>query len=367
MKTALTVLLFIAFATAVPADILVLKGEENTFTLYGFAKFDATYQDHAMNSWVAPRYPKYDTPENDVSSTNLTAMNSRFGFKWTGPVLASGTRVSGGFEFDIYDGTSRNQMKLRTRLAFLELKGAFYSLIAGQHWDLFGAGLPKTLLSNGFYWETGNTGFRRAQVRYTRLLGETQDLAVSVGDPTTDASILSDMPVVQTRYGVKWGSDQKSGLGLFAAYCREKVESQTLPIEGAGLDFSFAITPVFTIMGEVATGKNLKIFLTRAGYFKKEGGAWEAQKVTAGWVEGVYSGAVLDVYAGYAEERYPDPVPAGTLPDSSAIFGGLIHKLGKGVTYGVEFTQFSGDYQLWPSGKTKAVANQVDLAICYTF
>ena len=363
MRGLLPVLLVLALAAFAGADILILKGEANAFSFYGFAKFDAAYQDHAMNNLVAARYPKPETPENDDDSTNFTAMNSRFGFKWTGPALTSGTKILGGFEFDLFDAATRNQMKFRTRLAFLELRGARYSLIAGQHWDLFGAGLPKSLITNGFYWETGNTGFRRAQLRYTRTVSDSQDLAISVGDPSTEAAIYANMPVIQARYGFKWGADRKSGVGVFAAYSKEKIEGRSLPIEGAGFDLSAALTPSLTLLAEVSSGKNLKIFLSRAGYYKDGNGAYRGQETTAGYLQLIYAYRTLELYAGYATERFNEPVPATTLGDSDAAFAGIVHKLGQGISYGLELTRFSGDYRDLP----RAEANQATFSMTYSF
>lgn len=363
MRVLLPFLLVIAFAGAVPADILVMKGEENTFSFYGFARLEAAYQDHVMNHLVASRYPKPNTPEFDDDSTNLTAMNSRFGFKWTGPALASGTWVGGGFEFDLFDTTTRNQMKFRTRLAFLELKGAKYSLIAGQHWDLFGAGLTKSLITNGFYWETGNTGFRRAQLRYTRYLGESQDLAFLIGDPSTEAAIYNSMPIFQARYGFKWGAGKKSGFGVYAAYGEEKVEGQKIPIEGIGLDLNAALTPSLTLLAELSSGKNLKIFLSRAGYFKDAEGEYRGQETLAGFLQMIYTTGPVELYAGYAAEIIDDPVPTTTLGDSDAAYVGAVHTLGKGVSYGLELTRFTGDYE----DMKKATAHQATFAFTYSF
>ncbi len=363
MIRSLPILLVLALGASAPADISLVKGEENTVSFYGFLRLEAAYQDHGMNHLVASRYPMPDEPEYDDDSVNLTAMNSRFGFKWTGPALPGGTRIGGGFEFDLFDPSSRNQMKARTRLAFLELKGDQYSLIAGQHWDLFGAGLTRSLITNGFYWETGNTGFRRAQLRYTRFLGDAQDLAVSVGDPATAAGIFNGMPVFQARYGFKWGDGKRSGAGVYAAWGEEKVEGQAVPIEGMGFDLSWAVSPSLTLLAELSTGKNLKIFLSRAGTRPLADGGIRGQKTVAGFLQVIYTVNRVELYAGYATERFDDPIPTRTLGDSDAVYGGTVHNLGRGVSYGLELTRFTGDYE----GMNQAKAHQATFAFTYSF
>ena len=68
----------------------------------------------------------------------------------------------------------------------------------------------------------------------------------------------------------------------------------------------------------------------------------------------LYTAGAVELYAGYATERFDDPVPASTLGDSDAAYAGVVHTLGKGVSYGLELTRFSGDYE----GMKKATANQ---------
>ncbi|OGF67378.1 MAG: hypothetical protein A2Y62_00425 [Candidatus Fischerbacteria bacterium RBG_13_37_8] len=348
-----SLLVVIALTTPSLADITLLQSDTHKFIFYGFLKFDAIFQDHAMNSLTAPRYPKPDTPENDFSSTNFTAMNTRFGFKWTGPEIFNGTKINGHFEFDLFDGSSRNQMQVRSRLAFLELRGTHYSIIAGQHWDVFAAGLPLSLLTNGFYWQTGNVGFRRAQIRYTRFFGSSE-FAFALSDPTTDAGILSKMPIMQARFSTK--IKENANIGISFAYGKEKIGEDNQDEKGVSADFKFPFSGKFTIMGEVTYGQNLKVFLSRASI---------GQNVLGGWLELVYSSKKIDCYIGFAAELLTDDehVAASELKDSNAVFFTLIHKLGKGVSYGIEFTRFSGDYKDLGSSS----ANQLNFAMQYSF
>jgi hypothetical protein len=53
------------------AAIKIVDKEKCKLNLYGFFKFDATYQDNPMNSLIAPRYAKF----GDGNYTNFTAMN----------------------------------------------------------------------------------------------------------------------------------------------------------------------------------------------------------------------------------------------------------------------------------------------------
>ncbi len=349
----LSAALFVLFVLPVKADITLLKNDNYNFNFYGFFQFDAVYQSYMMNSYNAPRYPLPDSITNDDSTTNFSAMNSRFGLKWDGPTVYGETKIKGCYEWDLFDATSRNQMKFRTRLAYLELRGKNYSIIAGQHWDIFTGGLPYTLITNGFYWETGNMGFRRAQFRYTRFW-EKGEFAVSLSDPTTDNAIKNGTPLLSARYAYKM--ENNGYFALSATYGQEDLKTGTYPdriddsvdMWGVSIDAKIPVTERFSILGEITTGEDLKPFLSRAGYYydaveKRFGG----MSTTAGWLEFLYSGEKVDFYLGYSRENLTDEdyIADGSLQNDDAAFIGLIHKLGRGVSYGIEITKFNGDYK----------------------
>lgn len=329
--------------------IKLLETDSHTLSLYGFLKFDATYQDGGINSLVAPRF----ATGGDEDSTNFTAMHTRFGLKWKGPEVFDGTNVFGHLEWDLFDSSSRNQMRFRTRLAYLELRNDSMSLVAGQHWDVFAAGLPKTLLTNGFYWQTGNVGFRRAQIRYTALF-DSGEFAIALADPTSTEGINSAMPVVEARYAFKWS--KKGVFGLSAAWGEEDVMGESEDVIGFSLDFKVPFGESWILMGEATSGENLDIFLSRSGI---------GTDTTAGWLELVYSGKKLDWYLGYGTEMLDDDgLSDAALQDTTAIFMGLIHKLGSGFSYGVEITSFESDFVGLDDTED---AMQLDFAVTYSF
>jgi hypothetical protein len=179
------------------ADIKLVDTDVNKLSLYGWIKGDATYQDDDMNDKVAPRFAVSDGD----NGTNLTAMHSRFGLKWGGPALDNGWKADAVFEFDLFDGGSQNQMKLRNRLAAFTLSKDRHSVLVGQHWDIFSPLGPTTLMTNGYLWQTGNLGFRRAQARYT-YKGDFFEYAGSINDPSMSGeSAETDSPIFEGRVG----------------------------------------------------------------------------------------------------------------------------------------------------------------------
>jgi hypothetical protein len=356
----LGVVAMLAISVPAAADITIADTGENKLDFYGFLKLDATFQDDDMNSLIAPRYAN-DVGTPDGNTTGFTAMHSRFGLKWAGPEVKTGLTINGCLEWDLFDGDAghRNQMEFRTRLAYLELRSKDYSVIAGQHWDIFAAGGPTTTLTNGYYWQTGNVGFRRAQVRYTRNF-PTGNLAVSLNDPTTDAGLESGLPIIEARYA--W-TPPKGHLALSAAYGAEDTGADDVPVFGVAVDGTVRFNDQFSLMGELYTGENLDVFLSRSGITGDEG-----QDVMGGFVEVVYTVPTRPVtlYAGIAVENLTDDdqIAAGGLENTAAYFVGCTYGLGRGVSIGGEITGFNSEYT---GGADDRDALQLNMTVMYSF
>ncbi len=147
-------------------------------------------------------FPRYALPGD--GNLYLSATHTRFGFKYAGTPLSNGMNVAAVLEWDFFDITSPNQMKLRFRQGYFTLAKNNHSLLFGQAWDLFSPLGPTTLMTNGYLWQTGNLGFRHAQVRYAYSAPHF-DFAVSVNDPAGSGGWSAKMPVLQGRLVSSWG------------------------------------------------------------------------------------------------------------------------------------------------------------------
>ncbi len=273
-RTNFWVLIFI-FTCLLPVQSLAIElgsGDKGTIKFTGFLKMDMTYQDAGMNSYTAPRYALDNGSDGEL---NFTAMHSRFGLKWTGLELDNGIVVGGTLEWDLF-GASRNQMQFRTRHAFMTLKKNGSTFLFGQTWDVFSPLGPTTLMTNGYMWQVGNLGFRRAQARYTYVSGGTS-IAVSVNDPTTDGGLKSKSPMVESRIGFAFGDSVKAKVGLSGAYAKDDRSTTDLgnevTVSGFSLDWMVNFAKNMTWKGEYATGQNLGVFLSRGKvYFNETAG-----------------------------------------------------------------------------------------------
>jgi hypothetical protein len=334
------------------ADLTLFSNQNQDLNFYGFVKLDATYQSDGTNSLVAPRF----ATGGDESAMNLTAMHSRFGLKWNGPDLKNGYRTGAVLEFDLFDPTSNNQMQFRDRLAAFTLTREETVWLFGQHWDVFSPLNPTTLMTNGNLWNTGNLGFRRAQVRWSGKASKSGlEWAASVNDPSTgDTAPSSESPILQGRLGFDL---RQADIGVSGALGDDESTGDKETVAGLSVDW---VVPVKTlsIKGEAAFGENLGVFLSRSGI---------EQDVFAMWAELVQNEAASnDWWVGLGLENV-DNVSAG-VEDTRVLFGGYQWKLagaagGSPVRLGLEGARFDTDV----AGGGSESATQVIFSTQYTF
>jgi hypothetical protein len=347
---------------AIPSGIHGAIKLTDNFSLYGFIKLDVHYQDSGMNSIVAPRYAA--PGEGNLA---LTAMNTRFGFKWEAPKPCKGWTIGAQLEWDLFDGASANQMKFRTRHANFTLKKGSSNFLFGQFWDLFAPLGPTTLMTNGYLWQVGNVGFRRAQMRYT-YSSERFSFGASINDPTSDGARETKVPIFESRLGVSFAPGKT--IGVSAAYGKERNGAGTplqtdVTIMGVCLDWNLRFTP-FTIIGEFATGENLKNFLSRANvYVDNIGLKFDGKKVNSFWGQIVYS-KKCSFWVGYSFENFTDTSQLATLElkDVACIFAGIKCALCDGVSFGLEYAHFISKYYL---GTVDDKTNQLIASFIYSF
>lgn len=335
----------------------------DNFFIYGFVKLDAHYQDGTVNHIIASRYAKAGD-----GNLALTAMNTRMGFQWAGATIGSGWKIGAQLEWDLFDGSSANQMKLRTRHLNFTLSKNSSKFLFGQFWDVFGPIGPTTLNTNGYMWQTGNIGFRRAQIRYTYSSGST-DFAISLNDPTSAEGRAKKMPIIEARFGLNLGAKGKIKIGVSGAYGTESYSvggyENDVNIMGVCLDWTIPLSNV-TLKGEFTTGENLRNFLSKAHTYDNVAALEkEGKKVKAFWAELIYKASKkFNAWAGYAFESFSaDQLSDGDLDDTNCIFVGIKYIAGGGVSFGLEYTNFLSKHLNDDDQKT----NQFALSFIYGF
>ncbi len=353
-------------------DVSIIDTEKNKLQLFGFFKLDAVYQDGGVNGLT---FPRYAMPGD--GNLYLSATHSRFGFKYAGAPLSNGTfGVAAVLEWDFFDTTSPNQMKLRFRQGYFTLAKKGHSMLFGQAWDLFSPLGPTTLMTNGYLWQTGNLGFRHAQIRYA-YSAPRFDFAVSVNDPAGSGGWSAKMPVLQARLAFKSGGAAKIQVGLSGIYGRENAKinfteaqiENKVNIDGLSLDWNLILCKHLTLKGEYAFGENLAYVSSRAAVFTDydsslQPSSIKAKNVSSFWSELLLARNKWNGWLGYAFEDLREEGQLqhfGLLKKTSCLLAGMQYAVGSGVSFGLEYSHFLSETPQWNSGtfSTKARTNQV--------
>ena len=241
---------------------------------------------------------------------------------------------------------------------------------------MFGPIGPTTLNTNGYLWQTGNIGFRRAQIRYTYKT-DAFNFAVSINDPTSDAARSTHLPILESRIGLSLGAGKKISLGVSGVYGTED-HSGVVVVNGSetaydnqvniqGICFDWTVPfSRFSFSGEFTVGQNLNNFLSRSKvYDNKVTMEIEGGKVTAFWAELTYRpDKKINTWAGYAFENLDEQqLSNGALNDTRCIFAGIQYSMGSGVSFGVEYTNYLSKYLNTDELKT----NQFIFSCIYSF
>lgn len=343
--------------------------------LYGKIKADAAFDTSRTNTGNFARWVEHESTNQDDHELNMTANETRLGLRFTGPDVGD-AKTSGLIEMDFYGGGAENKANPMLRHAYMKMDWAKYglSLLAGQTWDVISP-LNPTVLNYSVQWWAGNIGYRRPQIRLTKVcdLGggtslkfETA-LARSIGRRATDDNVVyydpgdsgedSGLPSFQARASLMFPflAGQKATIGTSGHYACEEYDTdltgrnQKANSWSANLDFDLPIASWLRVKGEMFTGENLDAYLggIGQGVVIANGRLTEIQG-TGGWLAaslGPWGPWSFNV--GYSGEFIDDGdvINANTRTCNSAIFGNAIYKINANTSVGVEVSRWRTDYK----------------------
>lgn len=255
--------------------------------VYGFMRFDMAYDnssvksffDGAGNGWALPEGTK-----SDDDSFEATARVTRFGIKAQSKG-EEGLVVSGVIEADFCgDGTSSSaEPRLRHGYVKLDWPDDGFSILGGQTWDVVSPLYPN-MVDAAVGWFSGNIGFRRPQLRATKIFdldGESNvEFAAAISRPADsstyptaiDSGTDSGVPNFQGRVALTTPMlfERKATIGLSSHYGREEIDynaggSDDFKSHSLNLDFTQPITDMLSFKGELYEGRNLDSYLGGIG------------------------------------------------------------------------------------------------------
>jgi len=376
-------------ALAVLSVLLCASAHAGTTpTFYGFVGLDASL-DSAMTDNGNYAYlvlPYVDGEEDD--EFNVTANRSRLGVKLDGPD-GENVDVSGRIEFDFYGGGAENKANPRLRHAYVELRSSAVDVLAGQTWDVFSPLIPTTLNFIAL-WKSGNTGYRRPQIRLTKAVQVTDNAKVTVaasanrsmgrGYDGEDAGV----PSFQGRaaFATKFVGGKFLEVGVSGLWGREEsayadslgaVTTYELDSTGFAVDASVPLGEKVALKGEYFSGKNLRAYL--GGVFQgiadvpsDEARGVEPVEVEAtGWWGQLTlrpaSELAFNVGAGSDDPDLPDGDTTNEIEKNSTYFGNVVWTVAPSVTIGAEYARFETEYV----GDKTYENNRMQLSFVYKF
>ncbi|MCL2622756.1 MAG: hypothetical protein FWD31_03725 [Planctomycetaceae bacterium] len=359
-----------------------------TFTPYGFINVSTSYETQrtVMGDFVLySRSPDLDGGGH--SGFHIDPKSSRLGMKIHGPDVpwhCHCVKTSALFEIDFqgnnFAGT-RNRGAVMMRRAFVDFTCDDTRLLVGQEWDVISPLVPQSLNyvpgSN-----TGNIGYRRAQVRLERTRKWNRDFSTIwqialcdnvPNDYLTDTRVNianSGWPMLQGRFATTFGHNPFADCApctigisghvgeLTHDYTTSNIGRRRHETWSANLDVEVPLTARLQLTSELYTGTNLSPLLAGIGqgvdlYSPGPNGTFvfnpRSAEAYGGWVNLNFKMTKkFQVNAGYCVERMRNTLAGnfdGTARDKNQMlfFNGIYNWTDQFLT-GLEVSQWRTDW-----------------------
>ena len=280
------------------------------------------------------------------------------------------------------------------RQAYLEMKFPAFDLLAGQTADVL-APLNPTTLNYIVLWKSGNVGYRRPQIRFTkstaiaegtkltamaslnRNMGRAED-GENMGQPSFQGRLAIGRPIIGSQAAVLgvsglYGKEMDAGENEFESTC-------------IAVDLSIPLGSEVTLSGEYFTGRNLGVYLGGVGQgilactldtLSQQRDVRDVEIEASGWWGQLSirpSKAIeINVCAGADDPRIPDRVVIPDLPTlppiekNTTYYGNLIWNATPSSYVGVEYDFIETEYVGIEEDPTAYEDSRVQLSFGYRF
>jgi hypothetical protein len=362
--------------------------------IYGFARGDLDIATHLFNDlqnpfFVIPNDPDFRTGPGLVpvrpNSTNysLYPRLTRLGVEYYGRPIElldcadPHARVEVDF-LTLNPGGLESRELLRLRLAYVQVKWDEWLFLMGQDWDIISPLIP-SINDNTLQWNNGNMGDRRPQAKllFDRDFGDDYHLLLQNGIGLGDAingidrdgdgyrdNEYSGLPAFETRIGFTAPSrveKKKIMGGAWGVFATERTNGivagrRNFGVYGLGFDLQVPLTDVFMVRGEMFHGKNIDDF--RGGIAQGVNPiTGQGIDSTGGWVELVtqlsphYQNSI-----GFSIDNPQDSdIPLGGRTQNHAWYIGNRFIMGSGLTFGLDYENWTTDWSGFNSGNASLV------------
>ncbi|NQT18217.1 MAG: hypothetical protein HQ592_00835 [Planctomycetes bacterium] len=357
----------------------------------GYIKLDASYDSTDMNTGNYATWAESETGNQNDNMFNMTANQTRLRLVFKGPEVA-GAQSSGKVETDFYgNGAGENKAGILVRHAFIKLDwpDSDCSLIAGQTSDLASPLAPETL-NYTVFWNVGNIGYRRPQLRLTkgisisegsrlklegaafRSIGRAAPGLAATDDSGEDAGYPGGAARVSVAIRRPGGEDFVVGVSGHIAGEEAGNSSKHYKSWFVGLDMTAPINKALSLTGEIFNGQNLNQYFGGIGQGVntatlkeiKTWGGWVGLKIKPGslpqWRFNINAG-LEDVDSGDLSVAVAPAAPQRKY--NRAVSVNAIRSFGKHLEVGLELTDWLTKYK----GAASGDGYRAQASLIYTF
>ncbi|MGB8247294.1 MAG: hypothetical protein WCE98_04685 [Chlorobium sp.] len=359
------------------SPLTVTLGSGVKAQLYGFARFDASYDTGKINPGNIALWVRPEGLNNNDAEWNLTAGATRLGLNLTGPDTDT-IKLSGNIEFDFLSNIgAENNASPRLRHGYLKAfwPASDFSILAGQTWDVISSQIPFTD-DPAIMWAAGNIGSRHPQLRLTkgfsvgekgrievvaaasRTIGESNNLAETWNtDPGKDA----DIPTIQGRIAFSTPllvDTQPATIALSGHFGQEEWDSdktgdhETLDSWSCNVEIAFPLSEKLALAGEYFTGSNLDDYWGGIGQGVNNTISSDLKEIRSqgGWAAIRYtmnSSSSFSLGAGIDDPNDNDLATGGRSLNQS-VFANVINRITPNFIFGLQLSKWNTDYKNAP-------------------
>jgi hypothetical protein len=366
--------------------------------LYGTIKLDADYDSAQIDNGNYAKWVNSGRYNGNDEQFSMTANETRLGALIKGPSSGS-TITSGKVEVDFYGtGDAENKPHLMMRHAYLKVEwpDKKFDIIAGQTSDVISPLYPNTL-NYTVGWFTGNIGYRRPQIRFTKVFAfETEGnlklegaftRTIGRDNPdlsgTTDSGKDAGFPTMQARASITiptFGPDMAT-MGISGHWGQEEYDLSStndthkdFTTWSLNLDYTQPITEKVSVKGEIYTGENLDAYLggigqgvnttrlksigDKGGWVAASLGPWDNKKFNVGVAMDNVDGGDVNANVDVGGTHTP-----GDRTSNHSIFGNVICAINNQTDIGFELSHWRTEYK----GPGDAESIRAQLSLMYKF
>jgi len=319
-----------------------------------------------------------------AARSGASPRQSIVGFRYQGPSVLGGGRVSASLDMDLWSGSASSLDHLiRMRTATFQIDWENRSVMVGQDKPLIAQRDPTSLAQVAFspLTASGNLWLWQPQVRFEQRfrLGRNRGLRAQgsvyqtsepgAGTVSQEYGVFaSARPALQGRFEFwsDFGDTRRIEIAPGFHVSQSRVGTLSIPSRLFTTDWMIRPATAWQLTGTFFTGENTAgLGGLRQGFTNLSPGRFVPVRAAGGWAQIAWlptSRLSFHAYGGQESNRPSDLLP-GQITRNFAYAGNALYRLGSNIRVGLEASQVRTKYKVGESH----LVNHYDLALAYLF